>query len=96
MTDEQLPGFRGSAIYMSFCAQYHAGDGWSLGTWHRHDGEGALCSYSPTFDGLVLEELVDILVALLSDGNGRYRLDSDGCRPLRQVETPASSAPLSQ
>lgn len=79
MTDQMLPGFRGSAVYLSFAAQYHQGDGWSLHTWHRHDGESSLCSGSHGYEGLALAELVDVVVALLSDGNGRYRLDHLGC-----------------
>jgi hypothetical protein len=73
-----LPGFRGSAVYISLSASYVAGVGWTLSHWHRHDGEGQLCPGSTTYDGLTLAELVDVVVALFSDGNGRYRIDDLG------------------
>ena len=94
--DPMLPGFRGSATYISLSASYVSERGWCLSTWHRHDGEGQLCPGTATYDELTLAELVDVVVALFSDGNGRYSIDDLGmCRPA-QVDTPSNSAPLSQ
>jgi len=96
MTDAMLPGFRGSATYISLSATYVFGRGWQLSAWHRHDGEGELCPGTVTFNDLVLDELVDVVVALFSDGNGRYRIDRFGRCGVDQDETPSNSAPLNQ
>jgi len=91
-----LPGFRGSAVYISTSATYVEGHGWQLSVWHRHDGEGELCPGTATFRDLSLDELVDVLVASLSDGNGRYRVDQLGDCSVVYEETPRSSVPLIQ
>jgi len=91
-----LPGMRGSAVYISLSASYVPHCGWQLSAWHRHDGEGELCSGTVVFRDLVLGELVDVVVALFSDGNGRYRVDQLGNCHVCQEETPANSVPLIQ
>ena len=96
MSDQMLPGFRGSAVYISLSASYVPGCGWQLSAWHRHDGEGELCPGTVVFRDLILAELVDVVVALFSDGNGRYRLDRLGHCHVDYEETPANSAPLIQ
>jgi len=91
-----IPGSRGSAVYISTRSQYREGDGWDLTVWHRHDGEGELCSGTCQFERLSLAELVDVLVAVLSDGNNRFRVDQLGDCSVDYSETPANSVPLIQ
>ena len=77
-----LPLGRGSYDYMSLQMGHVKHQGWYVRFWHRHAGEKELCGPFASYDGLTLDEAVDLVQSLICVADDRFETAPDGqCRP---------------
>lgn len=75
----RLPLDHGSLSYVSVMCSHVRHCGWTVRVWHRHEGESDLCEPHTEYEGLTVDELVDVVASTLACVDERFVRDGEGC-----------------